>query len=199
MMKTKILLADDHAILREGLRSLFSNHPDMEVVGEAPNGISVRQKAQILAPDVILMDINMPELNGMATTQLIKQQFPDMHIIGLSIYCERQFILGMLGAGASGYLIKSNAFQDIRNAIQLVLKGYIVLGQEAQMTVFKDYQRILTEKCLLKSELSETEQKVIYGLSAGKSILQLAGDLEIDTDEVEKLQTRFVRDWISMS
>lgn len=197
--KLTIMLADDHAIIRDGLRSLFEDEPNMTVVGEADNGIAIRQKAHNLQPDVILMDISMPDLNGMATTRLVKQELPDTHIIGLSVYSDRQFVVGMLGAGAEGYLVKSDAFKEVIHAIRRVLKHHIVLSRQVQKIVFRDYQRLLVNNQDIKKTLSEEEEKVIHGLLSEKTVDQVAEDLGLDTETVDDLQTKFVRQWLSMA
>ena len=194
-METKILLADDHTIIREGMRSLFENRRDMKVVGEASSGIEIHQKVPILKPDFIMMDISMPDLNGMAATRLIKGEWPNIHIIGLSVYHQRQYISGILEAGAEGYLVKNNAFKEVVQAIQIVQKGYIALGRQARRVVFKDFARILA-KDKTKMTLSQEEQAVVQYFDSNKSISQLADELNIDENHLESLKTRLIRNWV---
>lgn len=195
-MKTKILIADDHTIIREGLKGLFENQIDMEVIGEASDGISVREKAFLLNPDVILMDISMPGLNGMATTRLIKQELPTIHVIGLSVYCEHQFILGMLQAGAEAYLVKSDAFKDVLKAIEVILKGHIYLSKHAREIVFKEYLKLGSRKKSLISNLSEDEKRVIDAFIKGESPEKIADMLDIKLDVLFEISSGFIRQWI---
>lgn len=196
MIKVKILIADDHVIIRDGLKSLFSNREDMEVVGEASDGISIRKKALMLKPDVILMDISMPGLNGMATTRLIKKELKKVHIIGLSVYHERHFILGMLQAGAEGYLVKRDAFQDVLDAIRYVMTGHVFMSQLAREIVFKDYKKLISINKDLEYHLSSQEEELLYGFVQGKNPEQLAQELKMSLDMVQEINSKFVCQWI---
>ena len=195
-MKTKILLADDHTIIREGMRSLFNKKRDIEVVGEASSGIEIHQKVPILKPDFIMMDISMPDLNGMAATRLIKSEWPNIHIIGLSVYHQRQYISGMLEAGAEGYLVKNNAFKEVMQAIEIVQKGYIALGIQARCVVFKDFARMLAKDETIKMALSPEEEEAIQYFDSDKSTSQLADELNVDENHLEALKTQLVKNWL---
>jgi CheY-like chemotaxis protein len=127
-MAIKILLADDHKIVRDGLRALLEKSDDLEVVGEASNGQIALELTHELVPDVVVMDIGMPVMNGIeATEQIIKNQ-PDTKVIGLSMHSDRRFVSSMLGAGATGYLLKDCAFDELVNAIHAVFLGQIYIG-----------------------------------------------------------------------
>ncbi len=195
----KILLADDHTIIREGLKSLFEKHPNLKVVGEASSGIYLRQKALFCKPDVVLMDISMPDLNGMAATRLLKQEMPDIRVIGLSVYTDRQFILGMLGAGAEGYLAKSNAFKEVISAIRHVMNGHIFLGHVAKKIVFQDYERFFHKNQDIKNVMPVLQQKLIYAVLAGKDTDQISKDIKVKPDELMNMQSQIVKNWISMT
>ena len=128
-MAIRILLADDHKIVRDGLRSLIEKDFELEVVGEAHNGQIAVELTHELVPDVVVMDIGMPVMNGIeATEQIIKNQ-PKAKIIGLSMHSDRRFVSSMIEAGASGYLLKDCAFDEIVNAIHAVLSGQVYIGQ----------------------------------------------------------------------
>ncbi len=198
-MSINILIADDHTIIREGLRSLFDNQPDMSVVGEAADGISIRNKALMQKPDIILMDISMPGLNGMATTRLIKEELPQVHIIGLSVYCERQFILGMLQAGAEGYLVKSDAFRHVLEAIHHVLAGHIFMSQHAREIVFKDFKKLYSRDKKLKDALSAKDHELIEQMIKGKKIDDIAENYGKHTDDIHKINTEFIQKWLQYS
>ena len=119
MMVTKILLADDHQIVREGLKSLLNSHDDMEVVGEARDGRSAVQMAKDLAPDVVIMDVGMPHLNGIEATRQITSREPEAKVVALSMHADRRFMGEMLKAGAKGYLLKDGAFEELATASPL--------------------------------------------------------------------------------
>ncbi len=113
----KILLADDHKILREGLKALLNRHPDMHVISEASDGVEALQKARQTLPDVVVMDIMMPKMNGIDTTRALKNDLPAIKIVGLSMYANANFIYEMFKAGASGFLMKDCAFDELAKAV----------------------------------------------------------------------------------
>ena len=127
-MSIKVLLADDHMIVRDGLRSLLGRDGDVEVVGEAQNGQAAVELTHELSPDVVVMDIGMPVMNGVEATERIIKDRPNAKIIGLSMHSDRHFVLSMLKAGASGYLLKDSAFDELVNAIHAVISGQVYLG-----------------------------------------------------------------------
>lgn len=127
-MTIRILLADDHKIVRDGLRSLLEKDDELDVVGEAPNGQIAVSLAHELAPDVIVMDIGMPVMNGIEATEKIVEERPGSKIIGLSMHSDRRFVSSMLEAGASGYLLKDCAFDELVDAIRAVFSGQVYLG-----------------------------------------------------------------------
>ena len=138
-MSTKILLADDHKIVRDGLRSLIEKQPGMAVVAEAENGRAAVKLARRLKPGVIIMDLNMPDLNGIDAARQIVAELPGTKIIVLSMHADKQFVVGALQAGASGYLLKDCAFEELARALQTVLKHQTYLSPEIAGTVVKDY------------------------------------------------------------
>jgi two-component system, NarL family, response regulator NreC len=127
-MTVKILLADDHKIVRDGLRSLLEKDNGLEVIGEAPNGQVAVELARELSPDVIVMDIGMPVMNGIEATERIIEDKSGAKVIGLSMHSDRRFVASMLEAGASGYLLKDCAFDELVDAIRTVLSGQVYLG-----------------------------------------------------------------------
>lgn len=129
-MKIKILLADDQRTMREALRSLIEKHPDMEIIGEAESGFETVKKSKELRPNVVIMDINMPEMNGLEATKKIKALLPRIKVIALTIIAEKRYVLESFRAGASGYVLKDRAFEDLLRAIQDVCenKQYISPG-----------------------------------------------------------------------
>jgi len=127
MESIRVVLADDHAILRQGLRRLLEDEPDIEVVGEAANGLEAIAVTRALAPDLVLMDVVMPRLNGVEATKQIKQSNPATAILALSAHDDDRYVLGLLEAGAAGYLLKTATFQEVIHAIRAVHAGEAVL------------------------------------------------------------------------
>ena len=194
----KILIADDHSILREGLKNLFEGRSDMVVAGEASNGREAVQKAKVLQPHLILMDINMPLMNGMEATRIIKKHWPNIHIIALSVYYDRQFISGMLKAGASGYLIKTSTFSEILGAVKQAMRGGFALDRHTRNVIFKDYRRLLSEKNPGLDALSKPQQKIMNACIAETSLKEAADKLKIDPKETFQLFSGMVKNWLCM-
>ncbi|GAH47119.1 unnamed protein product, partial [marine sediment metagenome] len=119
-MAIRVLLADDHQLFRQGMRSLLANDAGIEVIGEAENGRSAVELARQLAPDVIVMDISMPDLNGIEATRQIAARAPRTRVLALSMHSDRRFVTGILAAGAAGYLLKDSAFEELCRAIHAV-------------------------------------------------------------------------------
>ena len=138
-MSIKILLADDHKIIRDGLRSLIGKEKDMMVVAEAENGRDAIKLTRQLAPDIVVMDINMPDLNGVDATTLILGESPEVRIIALSIHSSRRFVTRMLRAGAAGYLVKHCAYEELADAIRTVADHKAYLSSQILDTVINDY------------------------------------------------------------
>lgn len=138
-MSIRVLLADDNKLIRDGLRALIANEKDMEVVAEAENGHNAVALVIHHAPDIVVMDINMPDLNGIDTTKMILEENPDVKVIALSIHSTTRYVKEMLKAGASGYLVKHCAYEELVNAIRIVVKNKFYLSSEIIGTVMDDY------------------------------------------------------------
>jgi two-component system response regulator NreC len=139
MNKIRVFLADDHLLLREGIRSLLSKVPDIEVIGEAGDGKEAVEKVEQLLPDVVLMDITMPELGGLEATQRIKQKNPQVKVLILTIHETSQYLAGMLNVGASGYVVKTTASGELTSAIRAVHHGDIYLYPSIARMLVEDY------------------------------------------------------------
>ena len=135
----RIVLADDHTIIREGLAALLSHHPKMEVVAEASNGRDAVKYALTLHPNIVVMDISMPDLNGIDATRMIKAENPSIRIIALSVHTGRRFVTGMLKAGVSGYMLKHCAIEELLKAILLIHDNKSYLSPDITGTVMNDY------------------------------------------------------------
>jgi two-component system, NarL family, response regulator NreC len=186
-MQIRILLADDHAIVRQGLRFLLERQPGMEVVGEAANGREAVRMAETARPDVVIMDIAMPLLNGIeATAQMLKRD-PRIGVIILSMHSDEDYLLSALNAGAKGYLLKESAEVDVVKAIQSVSRGTPFFSPEVAETMMEDHMRFLQQRNLEDTYdlLTEREKEVIQLLAEGKSNKEVAAILNVSVYTVE--------------
>ncbi len=182
----KILVADDHGVMREGLKVLIENQPGMKVVGEAEDGHKVVQLAKQLSPDIIVMDIAMPNLNGVEATRLILEENPNIRIIALSVHSDKHFVTEMLKAGASGYVLKSCLFDEVLRAIQTVSAGDYYLSPKITDVVVNDYKYYMaTLNKSAEISLTPRERQVIQLLTEGKSTKQIALGLHVSPKTVD--------------
>lgn len=185
-MSVKILLADDHAIIRQGLHSLLEKEPDIEVVGEAEDGRKALQLVAELVPDIIVMDITMPNLNGVDATSKIVKQFPKVKVIALSIHSSRVFVVGMLKAGASGYILKECLFDEFVQAIRAVAAGGVYLSPKITGVVVGDYvEHLPTMADSQLAMLTDREREVLQLLAEGKTTKQIALQLHVSAKTIE--------------
>lgn len=185
-MSLKILLADDHKIIREGLRNLIEKQEGFEVIAEAKDGLTAVKKAKKLAPDVVIMDIGMPGLNGIEATRQILADSPQAKIIALSMHSERRFVSEMLKAGASAYLLKDSAFEELVQAIRASQSNKIYLSPSIADKVVKDYiTHIPRESFSPFSLLTQREREVLQLIAEGKSTKEIAALLFLSIKTVE--------------
>jgi len=186
-MSIRILLADDHTIIRQGLRSLLEDEPEMEVVGEAEDGREALRLVQELVPDIIVMDVTMPNLNGIDATRRIISRFPHVKVIALSIHSNRRFVAEMLKAGASGYVLKGSLFDELVQAIRAVAGGASYLSPRITGAVLDDYVGHLSAAPpgSSLSILTEREHEVLQLLAEGKGTKQIALRLHVSTKTIE--------------
>jgi DNA-binding NarL/FixJ family response regulator len=188
-MNIKILLADDHRILREGLRTLLGQQTDMTVVGEASDGKQAVALAAKLQPDVVIMDVVMPELDGVEATRRIRIEAPSAKIVALSMHSDRRYVSEMLRAGAVGYLVKDSAFDELNQAIRTVMTGRPFLSSVITGSLVEDFVRQTTaEERRANSPLqmlTAREQEVLRNLADGKRVKEVAQILEISVKTVE--------------
>lgn len=185
-MSIRILLADDHKITRQGLRSLLDENDDMEVLAEAENGRDAIELARKLNPDVIIMDVSMPDLNGVEATRQIIQDNHDVRVIALSMHSDTLFVSEMLKSGASGYLLKDCAFQELEQAIRTVTDGKAYLSPSISGVVVEDYLHRLSKADMSASEvLTDREREVLQLIAEGQSTKQVALKLHISAKTVE--------------
>ena len=185
-MSIRILLADDHKITRQGLRSLLEKQQDMEVVAEAEDGRTAVRLVGELSPNVVIMDVTMPDLNGVEATRQIVGQSPDVKIIALSMHSDTLFVTEMLRSGASGYLLKDCAFEELSRAIHAVVAGKTYLSPSVSGVVVDDYLHRLSKADFSDSQvLTDREREVLQLLAEGKSTKQIALKLHISVKTVE--------------
>ncbi len=185
-MGIRILIADDHQILRQGLRTLLEKEPDMEVVAETEDGRKTVIMVNELTPHVVIMDVNMPDLNGIEATRQILTEYPEMKIIALSMHADRRFVINMLKAGAHGYLLKDCAFEELAQAIRLVMANKTYLSPGVAEIVVKDYvNRLPGPAQTAFSVLTAREREVLQLLAEGKSTANIGELLHISIKTVE--------------
>ena len=185
-MSIRVLLVDDHKIIREGLRALIENQSDMQVVAESPDGRTAVQLSQQLSPDVVIMDIAMPDLNGIEATRQITASSSSVKVIALSMRSDRRFVAEMLKAGASGYLLKDCAFEDLVRAIRAVIEDQTYLSPGVADVVVEDYIHRLSETDVSAfSILSAREREVLQLLAEGGTTKEIASHLHVSVKTVE--------------
>jgi two-component system response regulator NreC len=192
-MSTRIIIADDHKIVRDGLRSLLEGQPEMEVIGEADTGRMAVNLTAKLSPDAVVMDIGMPDLNGIEATRQITAENPNVKVIALSMHSDKRFVAGMLKAGAEGYLLKDCAFDELIQAIQSVTLGHIYLSPKITGVVVDDYRRAISGTYTSPvSLLAPREREVLQLLAEGKSTKEIAAHLFVSVKTIETHRHRIM-------
>ena len=185
-MKIRVLLADDHKIVRDGLRALIERHDGMQVVAEAETGREALILARKHNPNVVIMDISMPDLNGIDATRQILEEVKGVKVIALSMHSNRQFVDGMLRAGVSGYLLKDCAADELIQCIHIVLSGRICLSPGITGLLVNEYlQPTRCDSLPASPQLSDREREVLQLIAEGRSTRQIADALHISVKTVE--------------
>ena len=193
-MTIRVLLADDHNIVREGLRSLLEKEPDIEVVAMADNGRMAVQLAGELKPDVAVLDIAMPEMNGIEATRRISQDDPEIKILALSMHSARRFVTEALSAGAKGYLLKDCAAEELVRAIRTVAANETYLSPKVAGLIVKDYLKHSAETTpLADSCLTNREREILQLIAEGESTKEIAFELRVSIKTVESHRQQIMK------
>jgi DNA-binding NarL/FixJ family response regulator len=185
-MSIKVLLVDDHAIIREGLRSLLEKQPEMEVIADTDDGRRAIELVRELLPNIVIMDISMPGLNGIEAARQITTEFPDVKVIALSIHSKRRFVADMLSAGATGYILKECLFDELVQAIKAVVVGGRYLSPKITDVVVSDYVKRLSASAVSPLEaLTTREREVLQLVAEGESTKRIALELYVSTKTIE--------------
>lgn len=194
MNKIRVLIAEDHTIVRQGLSALLRSEPDIEVAGEASDGLEAVEMAKKQMPNIVLMDVAMRNLNGLDATRKIKKLFPQMKVLVLTMYDNEECIFQILKAGASGYLIKDSAMTDLVSAIRAVHQGDSYLSPSISKKVIEEYIRRaeIGEKQGVDNLLSDREREILQLIAEGHSLPQIASFLCISKKTVEAHKTHIM-------
>lgn len=192
-MSTSIVLVDDHKIMRDGLRNILQNEKDIEIIGEADNGRDAVKLILDVKPDIAIMDIGMPEMNGVEATRQIVKEMPNIKIIALSMHYDMQFVSGMIKAGAKGYLLKDCAGSELVTAIKTVNKNNTYICQDITNTLIDDFSKAQSVEYVGDDTvLTNRENEILQLLTEGKTTKQIAQDLFISVKTVEAHRTNIM-------
>jgi len=179
-----VLIADDHTIVRSGVRILLEAEPDIRVVGEALNGIEALELAESLQPDIVLMDITMPEMDGLEATRQLKARYPHINVLVLTMHRSDEYFFEMLKAGASGYILKGAKTSELINAIHIVQQGEVFLYPSMTQKLVKGYLELVNWEDEDEPSLSPREKEIFRLLAEGYSNKEIADELVISSSTV---------------
>jgi two-component system, NarL family, response regulator NreC len=193
-MTIRLLLVDDHAVVRTGLRMLLENEEDIEIVGEAGTGQAALQMVERLQPDMVLMDIGLPDMTGIEVTRQVKQQWPRVAIVALTIHEDEEYFFQMLQAGANGYVPKRAAPEELLTALRTAADGGVYLYPSLARLLVRDYLSGDREAAPAAAEgLTEREQEVLAHLAEGASNQEIADTLNISPKTVARHRENLMR------
>ncbi|RJQ39892.1 MAG: DNA-binding response regulator [Dehalococcoidia bacterium] len=192
MSKIKVLIADDHALFRQGIRSLLEESDEIEIIGEATNGAEAVEKVRELSPYVVLMDIGMPIMGGLEATRRIQKEHPDTRILVLTQYEDTEYILSMLKAGAKGYISKTANASELGGAIKTVFRGESYLYPSAATALVEEYMRRAGDEKTDYERLSDREREVLQLVAEGRTNCEIADRLFISVKTVLRHRTNIM-------
>jgi DNA-binding NarL/FixJ family response regulator len=190
--RTRVLLADDHPVIRHGIAACLNNHENLEVVGEASDGKETLRKAKELSPDIILMDIDMPHTNGLAVTEMLRKELPQIKVLILSMSNSATFVPRILQSGARGYIAKDAPTEELVKAIETVQRGDTYFGEDVAQIALKQFMGGNSAGASNR-ELSPRERDVLIGIAKGLSNKEIASQLNIGTRTVETHRDNLMR------
>ncbi len=195
MSPIRLFIAEDHAILREGLRSLLSANPEIEIVGEADNGQDAVQQICKIKPQLVLMDLSMPHINGTEAISLIKRREPEIKIIALTVHRSPEYVRATLDARADGYMLKDDTHQELLTAIKNVLKGNVYLSPGITTNIVSGFldQDNHVDKSQSWNKLTERERQVIKLIAEGNKNKDIAEKLSVSVKTVEKHRSNLMK------
>jgi len=194
MDKIRVLIADDHAMVREGLRMILEAHPDMEVVGEAATGQEAVALAQELEPDVVIMDLAMPGMGGLEAIRLLQERRPQVRVLALTMYDDPDHFFQALHAGASGYVVQGGSSADLVAAVRAVHEGGVYLYPTVAKALVSDYLRQMgpeEERASLEA-LSQRERQILQLIAEGKTAQEIADQLYLSINTVHTYRRRIM-------
>jgi DNA-binding NarL/FixJ family response regulator len=194
MKKIRILLVDDHMVVRVGVRALLEAEPDMTVIGEAADGLTAVAEATRLLPDVVVMDISMPHLDGLEATRRIRSECPTVQVLILTVHAQQRYLFPVLKAGGAGYVLKSTVDTELIDAVRTVARGGAFLYPSATRLLLEDYLGQLHNATNqdLYDTLSERERAVLTAIALGHTAKEVAEQLTLSPKTVETYRTRIM-------
>ncbi len=194
MSKIRVMVVDDHAMVRQGICALLSAEPDVEVVGEAEDGPTAIAKSTQLQPDIVLMDIAMPKMNGLEATRQIKAQNPDIQVLAVTVHDSSEYFFRILEAGASGYVLKGSTSNELVSALRAVQRGGVFLDPLVAKKVVDDYlQQVKSGEEKVKYDgLSEREREVLTLIGEGRTNQEIAQMLTLSPNTVQTHRSRIM-------
>lgn len=182
---TRVLLADDHELMREGLRTLLAAQPDVEIVGEAEDGATAVRRVLELRPDIVIMDVGMPQVNGIEATRRLMAELPGTKVIALSMHSDRRYVTEMLKAGAAAYVLKQGAFRELATAMAAVRSGETYLSPRVAGVVVDLLRRPEPEEGRLTRLLSPREREILRLVTSGQNTKSIAVELGLSGKTVD--------------
>jgi two-component system, NarL family, nitrate/nitrite response regulator NarL len=192
--KIKLLLVDDHELVREGIRLSLLRHPSIQITGEAATGKEALRKARQLCPDVVLMDLNMPEMSGLEATPLIRKHCPDTRVLALTVHDNKEYVFRILRSGAQGYVLKDTSSEELFKAIEAVARGQAFFSPRISNILLEDVAQPPKRNGFWShSVLSQREREVLHSIASGKTSKEIAASLDLSVRTVETYRVRIKR------